>query len=748
METIADALEDAQYLDALYNATIRPLKQVEFPLDAEVEKFMEDLSINNPSELELERICERPLGFYLFTRYLQNNVSSGIACFLIESARIIQENYSDYTTAELRDLVLRYLVNNKPKELTLPYNNFVAHLLNKIKLFEAKYNEPISIKQTQDNSIQLTGKVVDRILKRIDISTTHLVSSQTNSSIHNPGSTQNSIRSPVSSFRSSAGQLPSKPYIHGSMSINLKDQTSGQAAVTAIAIAMATNNSSNPNSSNDSSNSQTSHPNSNPVTPLHSNGSFNHSHVFHSKSQNDLADHDKTTMINSILNNRSGKATGTLIRPFPNQNEVNDWLLLDYLVFNIVKISHFEDFKDSPDYYEYFQWKLWLKQLRISYNDFTTMRTLGRGGFGRVSACRHMITGKLFAIKAMSKKRIKVRKAELVCLHEKKALSLINSPFVVGLHYSFSTKDELFLVLDLMVGGSVAYHLSKLGKFPVNQAKYYTARTILAISVLHSHRMICRDLKPENILLDAEGKSKLCDLGLVCFVGDKEIRGACGTRGYLAPEMLTIERDGTKTAYTYTVDWFSLGCCVYAFFTGHSPFRSEMARNWGAIANGNYPVGAPIPPSSPGAKAALELQNINLATLEMEPEYHKIEDEEARDLISKLLCKNPYKRLGANGPHEIMRHSWFKNLAWDKLHILKAPYIPGRESNADSNSEIGDFPDEKEISKLPLDIDNSIFHDWDYIWPTGTEEEVVELLIHKDLQGVNNLQGSMCCSIN
>ena len=133
-------------------------------------------------------------------------------------------------------------------------------------------------------------------------------------------------------------------------------------------------------------------------------------------------------------------------------------------------------------------------------------------------------------------------------------------------------------------------------------SSHYAARTLLGIAHIHELGMVrgegarpqsrvslprhhCalpqvyRDLKPENILMDELGRTRISDLGLACKV-TPELKGTCGTRGYMAPEMLKRDADGHRLCYDQTVDWFSFGCVVFEFFHGKSPFRSNRAKNY------------------------------------------------------------------------------------------------------------------------------------------------------------------------
>jgi serine/threonine protein kinase len=71
-----------------------------------------------------------------------------------------------------------------------------------------------------------------------------------------------------------------------------------------------------------------------------------------------------------------------------------------------------------------------------------------------------------------------------------------------------------------MMGGDLGFHLARKGRFSQREAKYYAARTLLGIAALHAQGVVYRDLKPENILMDADGTTKISDLGLATKIGN------------------------------------------------------------------------------------------------------------------------------------------------------------------------------------------------------------------------------------
>ena len=180
----------------------------------------------------------------------------------------------------------------------------------------------------------------------------------------------------------------------------------------------------------------------------------------------------------------------------------------------------------------------------------------------------------------MNKKRIRAKKSEQLALNERACLAAVDSPFVVNLKYSFQTKEDLYLILDLMTGGDLSFHLSQKGRFEPDECLYYAARIMLGLQALHDKNYVYRDLKPENLLLAEDGRVRITDLGLATQVTSR-LHGAAGTRGYWAPEMLRRNDKGKRMNYDHRVDWFSYGCVVAEMICGCNPFRSESALKFG-----------------------------------------------------------------------------------------------------------------------------------------------------------------------
>uniref|UniRef100_A0A182KE83 G protein-coupled receptor kinase n=1 Tax=Anopheles christyi TaxID=43041 RepID=A0A182KE83_9DIPT len=309
--------------------------------------------------------------------------------------------------------------------------------------------------------------------------------------------------------------------------------------------------------------------------------------------------------------------------------------------------------------------------VKLTMNDFSVHRIIGRGGFGEVYGCRKADTGKMYAMKCLDKKRIKMKQGETLALNERTMLSLVSTgvdcPFIVCMTYAFHTPDKLCFILDLMNGGDLHYHLSQHGVFNESDMKFYAAEVILGLEHMHKRFIVYRDLKPANILLDENGHVRISDLGLACDFSKKKPHASVGTHGYMAPEVLS-----KGTPYDSSADWFSFGCMLYKLLKGHSPFRQHKTK---------------------------DKHEIDRMTLTMNVELPESFSKELRDLLEGLLQRDIDKRLGCKGggAEEVKSHPFFAGIDWNQVYYQKytPPLIPPRgEVNAADAFDIGSFDEE------------------------------------------------------
>ena len=132
----------------------------------------------------------------------------------------------------------------------------------------------------------------------------------------------------------------------------------------------------------------------------------------------------------------------------------------------------------------------------------------------------------------------------------------------------------------------------------------------------------------------------------------------CGTPEYIAPEMIPGTNE-EEIVYDKTVDWWALGILCYELIVGIPPFYHHKQNRMFSLIKRKQ---VPFPDEN----------------------THGFEvSDTAKDLIQKLLAKDPTERLGAGGVHEILEHPWFNGI--DLYEVLnkqvKSPYIPEVKEN-------------------------------------------------------------------
>lgn len=288
---------------------------------------------------------------------------------------------------------------------------------------------------------------------------------------------------------------------------------------------------------------------------------------------------------------------------------------------------------------------------KMCANDFENLRCLGKGAFGTVHLVKQRNSGRLFAQKQFKKASLTVHKRLVEQTRtERHILESINRhAFVVKLYYAFQDQEKLYLILEYAQGGELFHHLKMERMLPESTASFYMAEMILALEHLHHNvRVIYRDLKPENCLLDAEGHLLLTDFGLSKVAIEEEgerANSVLGTIEYMAPEVIKGE------GYDFAVDWWSLGAIGYDLLTGSPPFG--------------------------GNNHAKIQQNILKQKLKLP--YFLGPD--AKDLLTRLLRKEPEKRLGGTNSKDLKglkSHRFFNKIDWKKLEKrqLEPPIQP------------------------------------------------------------------------
>uniref|UniRef100_A0AAQ4QRB1 Ribosomal protein S6 kinase n=1 Tax=Gasterosteus aculeatus aculeatus TaxID=481459 RepID=A0AAQ4QRB1_GASAC len=285
---------------------------------------------------------------------------------------------------------------------------------------------------------------------------------------------------------------------------------------------------------------------------------------------------------------------------------------------------------------------------RVGIENFELLKVLGTGAYGKVFLVRKVSghdAGKLYAMKVLKKATIvqKAKTAEHTRTERQVLEHIRQSPFLVTLHYAFQTDTKLHLILDYVNGGELFTHLVQRVRFKEPEVALYSGEIVSALEHLHKLGIVYRDLKLENILLDSSGHIVLTDFGLSKeFDQVERAFSVCGTIEYMAPEIV----EGGESGHDKAVDWWSLGVLMYELLTGGSPFTVDGNEN--------------------------SHTDIAKRILKKDPPFPKDMGPLAKDLIQRLLVKDPKKRLGSgpNGGENVKKHPFYQGYSFMAPSIL------------------------------------------------------------------------------
>jgi len=207
-------------------------------------------------------------------------------------------------------------------------------------------------------------------------------------------------------------------------------------------------------------------------------------------------------------------------------------------------------------------------------------------------------------------------------------MNKLNHKHVIKLFEIFDEPKKMMLVMELVQGGELFDAIVNQGNYSEKQASGVLYQLCDALKYMHELKVVHRDLKPENILLESSAHDsdiKLADFGLARVVSSKDMmKTACGTPGYVAPEVLQ-NRGYTGGA----VDMWSVGVILYILLCGFPPFyEEELPALFEQIMKARYDFPSPW------------WDNISA---------------DAKGLVKGLLTIDPNKRTTAE---QVLAHKW------------------------------------------------------------------------------------------
>merc|ERR1711892_512247 len=249
---------------------------------------------------------------------------------------------------------------------------------------------------------------------------------------------------------------------------------------------------------------------------------------------------------------------------------------------------------------------------------------LGTGAFSQVRLAESKDDGQMYAVKIIDKKALKGKEDSLE--NEIRVLKRLKHPNIVALLEVFEDKTKVFLVMELVTGGELFDRIVEKGSYSEKDAADLIKQVLSAVAYMHEEGVVHRDLKPENLLYyspDEDSKIMISDFGLSKMEESGVMATACGTPGYVAPEVLA------QKPYGKAVDVWSIGVISCILLCGYPPFYDENDANlFAQILKGEFEFDSP---------------------------YWDDISEEAKDFIRSLMCVNVEHRLTC---HTALGHCW------------------------------------------------------------------------------------------
>ena len=288
-------------------------------------------------------------------------------------------------------------------------------------------------------------------------------------------------------------------------------------------------------------------------------------------------------------------------------------------------------------------------------NRYEFLDTIGRGVHGKVKLARDIETGESVAIKIVNRvtrKRLgrwdpmeaeqKIRREIAImkkCIHPnvvalREVMDDPNSKKVY-LGIVLLSRILLMIVLEYMSGGQLQWRDAENNPvLNIEQIRSIIRDTVLGLEYLHFQGIIHRDIKPANLLHDQNHRVKISDFGVshlskvdeetgqILTENDLELSKTAGSPAFFAPELCQTSSDEKRPAITKAIDVWALGITLYCLLFGRTPFP----------------------------ETGVEFQLFHLIChepIEIPPEEFEEEDvdEEVRDLLKRLLTKDPEARM-------------------------------------------------------------------------------------------------------
>ena len=184
--------------------------------------------------------------------------------------------------------------------------------------------------------------------------------------------------------------------------------------------------------------------------------------------------------------------------------------------------------------------------------------------------CVDLRLGRAVAVKVLDEKYIADPVFRQRFRREARTMAQLNHPNLVNVYDFGSDGDHLYLVMELITGGTLRELLAERGPMPPHAAAAVMRAVLTGLSIAHANGLVHRDIKPDNVLINGDHRVKLADFGLVrAATAGATTSQIVGTAAYLSPEQV----DGSDI--TPASDVYSAGIVLFELLTGGTPFTGD-----------------------------------------------------------------------------------------------------------------------------------------------------------------------------
>lgn len=269
--------------------------------------------------------------------------------------------------------------------------------------------------------------------------------------------------------------------------------------------------------------------------------------------------------------------------------------------------------------------------METQIGDYVLTKQIGAGTFAAVKLGYHKVIQLPVAVKIIPRNNFSDPDHIERFQREVNLIKEMDHPFIAEFYEVLEDENNFYVIMEYIENGNMLDFVNKNGELQENHARHYFCQLVSVLEYLHDTKKVAhRDLKAENVLLDRNNNIRLIDFGLsnMFTTQDPYLKTACGSPAYASPEMIKGQ------PYTILSDLWSAGILLYAMVNGELPFEDE------------------------------NMQRLLQKIIYTEPRYSNTISPQLKDLLQRMLTKDPSKRITLQ---KIKEHHWFSQYEYSAM---------------------------------------------------------------------------------